>query len=106
MPRKPKPQKVLHLAGAIEAEMRRIGMWSETPPTDEQMDFQEAFARDTMPFAGWLQFVFLPRVREAAEANEFPSSSSVGAYAVREWDGHPEAGQLITLLSEFDPLFG
>jgi len=60
---------------------------------------------DTMTFTQWLQFVFLPRVREAAASGEFPNSSSVGAQAVREFDGEPDADHLVTLLSEFDALF-
>ena len=99
-------QKVTKLAGEIEAEMRRIGMWTSETPSPEQMDFNEAFAMDTMSFSWWLQFVFLPRVHEAAAANRFPSSSSVATQAVREFDGEPNADRLLSLLSEFDALFG
>ena len=89
----------------IEAEMRQIGMWQGEALRPEQMEFTEAFAMDTMAFSQWLQFIFLPRVREAVAANHFPGSSSVGAQAVREFDGVTEASGLITLLSEFDGLF-
>ena len=89
----------------IEAEMRRIGMWQAEPPRPEQLKFTKAFAMDTMAFSQWLQFVFIPRVRAAVAANSFPKGSSVGAQAVREFDGQPEAEQLLTLLSEFDALF-
>ncbi|HKF21818.1 MAG TPA: YqcC family protein [Candidatus Angelobacter sp.] len=92
-------------ADRIEAEMRRIGFWQNEPLRPEQMEFTQAFAMDTMTYAQWLQFVFLPRVREAAAANQFPSGSNVGTQAVREFDGSPEAGDLITLLAEFDALF-
>ena len=85
--------------------MRRIGYWQAEPLRPEQMEFTQAFAMDTMTFAQWLQFVFLPRVREAAAANQFPSGSSVGTQAIREFDGDPDAGQLTTLLSDFDALF-
>ena len=98
-------QNVAHYADQIEAEIRSIGMWQSRPLQPEQLDFKQAFAMDTMTFSQWLQFIFLPRVREAAAANDFPSSSSVGVQAVREFDGRPDAGQLITLLSEFDGLF-
>jgi uncharacterized protein YqcC (DUF446 family) len=97
--------KVNRYADRIEAEMRRIGFWQNEPLRPEQMEFTQAFAMDTMTYAQWLQFVFLPRVREAAAANQFPSGSSVGTQAVREFDGSPEAGDLITLLAEFDALF-
>ena len=85
--------------------MRRIGMWREAPLRPEQLQFKKAFAMDTMTFSQWLQFIFLPRVRESIAANNFPSSSSVGAQAVREFDCYPEADGLISLLSEFDALF-
>src|SRR5262249_25774256 len=99
------PEDVVLYADHIEAEMRRIGFWQNQPLPPEQMKFTQAFGMDTMTFAQWLQFVFLPRVREAAAANQFPASSSVGAQAVREFDGDPQADDLVTLLAEFDSLF-
>lgn len=98
-------QNVAHYADQIEAEMHRIGMWQSQPLRPEQLEFTQAFAMDTMTFAQWLQFVFLVRVREAIASNQFPSGSSVGAQAVREFDGDPEAAGLVSLLSEFDALF-
>lgn len=54
----------------------------------------------------WLQFIFIPRVKRIiVERGEFPASSSVGAQAVREFDGVPEASKLISLLCEFDAMF-
>ena len=98
-------QDVLRYAGLIEAEMRHIGYWQDQPLDPNKLRFTQAFAMDTMTFVEWLQFVFLPRAREAAAANQFPSSSSVGAQAVREFDGDSRAGRLLSLLSEFDELF-
>lgn len=93
-------------ADAIEAEMRRIGMWTEEPPAPEAFEFREAFALDTMAYSQWLQWVFLPRVRSIiAERGEFPTSSMVGVQAVREFDGHWEANELVSLLGRFDGLF-
>jgi uncharacterized protein YqcC (DUF446 family) len=96
---------VIRYADRIEHEMRRIGYWQNQPLPPEQMQFKQAFAMDTMAFTQWLQFVFLPRVREAAGSKQFPSSSSVGTQAVREFDSDPNAGNLTTLLAEFDALF-
>lgn len=98
-------QQVAGYADQIEAEMRAIGMWQAEPLRPEQKKFKQAFAMDTMNFSQWLQFIFLPRVREAVASNEFPSGSSVGAQAVREFDGDSDADRLINLLSEFDALF-
>jgi len=98
-------QEVLRYTGLIEAEMRRIGLWQSGPLKPEQLQFSQAFAMDTMAFSQWLQFVFLPRAHEAAQANRLPRSSSVGAQAVREFDGVAEAGPLLSLLADFDSLF-
>ena len=94
-----------HIDG-IEAEMKRIGLWSAEPPTPEMYNFTRAFAMDTMPFSYWLQFVFIPRVRSIiAEQGDFPHGSQVGAQAVREFDGVWEASDLISKLGAFDALF-
>ena len=93
-------------ADAIEAEMRRIGLWQDEPLEPGQYEFSAAFAMDTMAFSQWLQFIFLPRVRQiVAERGEFPSGSMVAAQAVREFDGVPEATDLCATLAAFDALF-
>ena len=90
----------------IEIEMKRIGFWSDRPPTPEMYNFTQAFAMDTMPFSYWLQFIFIPRVRSiVAEQGNFPGSSQVAVQAVREFDGVWEASDLVSKLSAFDALF-
>jgi len=85
--------------------MKRLGMWRSEPLPPEAYDFQEAFAMDKMTFTSWLQFVFIPRVRQIIATNgRFPSQSQVGAQAVREFDGNDDADPLITMLSNFDAL--
>jgi len=101
----PLQQDATRLIDEIEAEMKRSGLWQNEPLKPEQLNFRKAFAMDTMAFSQWLQFIFVPRVHEAIAANRFPSSSSVGGQAVREFDTVPNASRLTTLLSEFDALF-
>ncbi|MCB0336119.1 MAG: YqcC family protein [Bdellovibrionales bacterium] len=88
---------------AIEQELRTIGWWSSSPPTLEQLNFQEAFAADTMAYHQWLQFVFIPRVQTILNAKgDFPPSSNVGIRAIREYDGLDKANSLVELLCNFD----
>jgi uncharacterized protein YqcC (DUF446 family) len=90
----------------IEHEMRRIRLWQDQPLAREKYNFTKAFAMDTMSYDQWLQFVFIPRVREiVSTAGQFPESSSVGAQAIREFDTYPDSERLVTLLCEFDRLF-
>lgn len=103
---RPSTDRIRIAADAIETEMRRVGVWSETPPSDAAFRFTRAFGADTMAFEQWLQFVFLPRVRDLLRSGgEFPPRSDVGVYAVREFDGRDELSSLVSRLSEFDALF-
>jgi len=97
--------RVAELTDRIEAEMKRIGFWSDEPPTAEQMKFKMAYGIDTMVYDQWLQFVLLPRVRDIVRnRGAFPPSSGVGRQALGEWDGDDRAVQLTSMLCEFDRL--
>ena len=93
----------------IEAEMRRIGFWSENPP-DLQSDIAAGRLQsylDAPSFELWLQCVFLPNARQAARENSLPAASQVGLMAMRQYDYHssvPQAHSLVRLLSEFDKI--
>lgn len=85
--------------------MRAIGIWQASPLRPDQLEFTAAFGLDKMAFTQWLQFIFIPRVREAVATGRFPASSEVGIRAVRELDTEPRAAHLTSLLCEFDALF-
>ena len=91
----------------IEAEMKRIGFWSDDPP-DLIAEIESGslqYYTDAPSFELWLQSVFLPRAREAITTGRFPERSQVGLMALRQYDYHshiPEAQDLLRLLQEFD----
>src|SRR5512143_457310 len=85
----------------IQAEMKRIGLWSDAPLPEAAYDFHQAFARDTMTFSQWLQFVLIPRVDQIIQGRgEFPRVSMVGPQAIREFDGDQRADGLVGLLND------
>lgn len=93
----------------IEAEMRRIGFWIPVPPEWEvrvaKGDYNSYL--DAPTFENWLQTVFLPKARLAAETGDLPSESQVGTMAMRQYDYHsfvPEAQDLLKMLFAFDDL--
>jgi uncharacterized protein YqcC (DUF446 family) len=90
----------------ITQAMQASGMWQAMPLEAEQYEFHQAFGADTMTFSQWLQLVLVPRIELILSARgAFPSSSSVGTKAIREFDGDSRADRLVTLLCEFDQLF-
>ncbi len=103
----PSHERVAAKLDEIEAELRSIGWWEIERPPPEAFESRTAFFMDTMAYAQWLRWVFVPNVRRIiAERGRFPSESWVGVQAVREFDGDPNANRLTDLLNEFDELFG
>ena len=93
------------VADALEAELKRLRWWTVQAPPPAAFEDMGAFGQGTLGFAQWIQFVLVSRIREiASERGEFPSGSEVGAYAVRELDGAPDADRLIQLLHKVDAL--
>lgn len=116
-------QRIEQQANAIEAELKQLGYWQSSPLPDAAFDGQAAFFSDTMSLPQWLQFVFLPRIREILSTNgDWPNGSQVGAYAAQQFlfyrpvPGKPDALEtqgggdgreirLVQLLQQFDAMF-
>jgi uncharacterized protein YqcC (DUF446 family) len=90
----------------IIAEMRRIGMYDVPMVSADQLQDMGAFGSDTMAFEQWLRWVFVPRVETLLENDgPWPSTSDVGVFAIKNFDGQDEVSALVSLLCEFDALF-
>jgi uncharacterized protein YqcC (DUF446 family) len=93
------------VANKIEAELKVLTRWDKVPLSKEKYKDMGTFGSNTMSFVQWLQFVLLPRIREIVkEESDFPAGSMLTAYAIREFQGDPDSGQLILLLYELDQL--
>ncbi|WP_417311833.1 YqcC family protein [Ectopseudomonas khazarica] len=90
----------------IECELRVLGWWQEQAPSAEALASQEPFCVDTLTFEQWLQWIFLPRMKQLLEADAaLPSVSGIQPMAemvYREQSG--VARRLLELLGEFDRL--
>ncbi|MFG0582179.1 YqcC family protein [Pseudomonas sp. zjy_9] len=90
----------------IERELRVLGWWQEQAPSAEALASQEPFCVDTLTFEQWLQWIFLPRMKQLLEAGAaLPSVSGIQPMAemvYREQSG--VSRRLLELLGEFDRL--
>jgi len=104
-----KSTRVLEQLDAVETELKRLGWWDHDPP-DLQAEVRAGTIRsylDAPSFELWLQCIFLPNARRAAETASWPSGSQVGLMASRQYDYHehvPEAQTLLRLLHDFDDM--
>lgn len=92
----------------IERELRQLGWWSAHPPSDEALASCEPFCVDTLDFAQWLQWIFLPRMKELLESGAgLPSVSGIRAMADVVYRERPlEVRELLMTLERFDQLIG
>jgi len=54
----------------IEAQLRQLGLWDKIPPSSQALASEQPFAVDTLTLPQWLQFIFLPTIREMLEAGQ------------------------------------
>jgi uncharacterized protein YqcC (DUF446 family) len=97
-----KERRVSAKIDEIEGEMKRIGFWHDNPP-----DFHAGNYLEAPSFELWLQCVFIPNARRAADTGQYPGDSQVGLMALRQYNYHevvPAALPLLSLLNEFDTL--
>lgn len=92
----------------IERELRVLGMWSAESPTAEALASQQPFCVDTLDFEAWLQWIFLPRMKQLLEAaGPLPAASGIRPMAEERYKGREvEMGALLVALGEFDRLIG
>lgn len=102
-------QRILDIAEhllLIERELRVQGWWSDEAPSAEALASSVPFAVDSMSFDQWLQWIFLPRMKEILEKGlALPSASGILVMAETVYVDRPEESrQLRKLLDEFDQL--
>ncbi len=88
----------------IEAEMRRLNLWEATPPPDAALQSLMPFCHDTLRLEQWLQWVFLPKMKQVVESEEeCPSSSEIAPLAEYRFAqlARPTA-TLLALIERFD----
>jgi uncharacterized protein YqcC (DUF446 family) len=90
----------------VIAAMKESGAWEIERPADEAFQDMGAFGMNTMAFAQWLRWVFVPAIESRlADGGPWPGSSSVAAQAAREGDTDPMIAALVESLDAFDALF-
>lgn len=89
---------------SIEAEMRHLGIWQGVSPSVEALASAQPFCFDTLAFQEWLQWIFLPRIKQIIEqGSDLPRQSAIFPLAeecLPNNTAHDKA--LLELIKEFD----
>lgn len=88
----------------LSDELHRLGLWATQPPSPEALSSTAPFCYDTLPFPQWLQWVFIPQMRQLiALQAPLPQNCAITpmaelAFAEAAWD----STRLIALLRAID----
>ena len=90
----------------IEAQLRRLGLWDKIPPSSQALASTQPFCVDTMTLPQWLQFVFLPTMREMLEAEQpLPDRCGIAPMAEEFFrDSELAISELLASLERVDEL--
>ncbi|TQV64358.1 MAG: YqcC family protein [Halothiobacillaceae bacterium] len=92
---------------AIEREMRTLGLWALEPPPADALASTAPFAHDAMVLEHWLQWIFLPRMRETVRRGiRPPSACNIHAFAAHSFVRHGVAARpVVQAICGFDEAF-
>lgn len=91
---------------AIEAELRHIELWEESPPPPAALASALPFCYDTLAFHQWLQWILLARLRALLDAGAaLPTGSGIHPLAEHSFaELERDTERLLQLIAELDRL--
>lgn len=100
------PSRIADVLLEVEATLRIHNKWEGTRPASSELISDQPFSLDTLRFEQWLQWIFLPRMRDTLENTlALPVASGIFAYAQEYLHKHdPATGILLKLIKRFDDL--
>ncbi|CUS49281.1 MAG: hypothetical protein HLUCCO02_04525 [Idiomarinaceae bacterium HL-53] len=96
------------LLWALREELQQADMWDAEAPSAKALKSTQPFAYDTLEFYQWLQFIFIPTLKEQIDKKKpLPSRLEVSPMAEESWRGNlRKTRQVILVLRKIDALFG
>lgn len=66
------------LLSRLEQELRQLDWWEQQAPSAQALYSQQPFCVDTLEFAQWLQWVFIPRMHSIISSDHaLPSQCAI-----------------------------
>jgi uncharacterized protein YqcC (DUF446 family) len=100
------PSRIADVLFEIESILRAHGRWDSNQPAVAELSSREPFCLDTLRFEQWLQWIFLPRMKQILEHGKpLPRKSGIHVYAqeyLQKKD--PPTTRLLMHIKRFDDL--
>ena len=87
----------------LERELRARELWADEPPVAEHLASTTPFAADRLAIEEWLQWIFVPTIKQMIEAGaELPEVCNIHPYAEECLKEMSEPDRLLAILSKID----
>lgn len=90
------------LLTALADALRQCGQWQLVAPSAAALASSAPFACDSMSFANWLQFIFIPRCQQLLNDGGVLPPCRLAPMAELNWDGQPELEPLLAVVQAID----
>ena len=100
-------QQLLELLRALRDEMQQAQLWDAQAPSQKALRSKQPFAYDTLEFYQWLQFIFIPTLKEQLDKKKpLPTRLEISPMAEEAWRGDwKNTRQVILVLRKIDEMF-
>ncbi|GJM05616.1 MAG: hypothetical protein DHS20C09_16120 [marine bacterium B5-7] len=100
------PNRIADVLLEVEASLRTHGKWDKYRPDASDLNSTIPFCMDTLKFEQWLQWIFLPRMKDTIEKTKpLPAQSGIFEYAEEcLHKDDPSTNTLLKQLKTFDDL--
>ena len=90
----------------LEESLQSEELWLAQTPSNDALSSVEPFAVDTLTFIQWLQFLFLPQIKQICqEAAELPAICSIAPMAEEYFKSIQITGDtIVSQLTQIDQL--
>lgn len=92
----------------LEDKLIQLSLWEEQAPTQQALSSDQPFALDTLEPTQWLQWIFIPKMRELIESqSEVPIGFEVSAYFEQAMPNNTQLNkthrdELLPILNQLD----
>ncbi|RTR32666.1 YqcC family protein [Shewanella atlantica] len=97
--------KTTELLEKLESELRLQSLWSSVKPSPEAMSDSSPFSCEAMPFENWVQFIFIPKMKDLIDRGQaLPTNIAIAPMAHHVWSSKKNLHTLILIFDNLDTL--
>jgi len=97
--------KTTELLDKLESELRLQSLWSLETPSQEAMNDNSPFSCEAMPFENWVQFIFIPKMKNLIDTGQaLPTNIAIAPMAHHVWHSKKNLHTLILTFDNLDTL--